>query len=404
MVASSASVEATSEVAMNRGRTTLIAALLAFALVAAACSDDDDSADTTAPADAGATEETTATEETAAAEEAPAAAAASCAVDGEPRSTTILLPFPFAVPFYSVFVADANGYFEDEGLNVSIESADGSASVVQQVVAGNVEFGMSDPGPIIDAVALGEDLSVVYVFQTGLIYGLVTESGSPYVEITDFTGETVGVSEATAGEVPFFEALLAQNGVDPDTDVTIIETGAGATTAAAFQGGDIVAYFSDFFNLIELGFEVDLNEFDLGEFGLLHAASVVVQQETIDNDPELITCITRAMARASEFTSANPAAGIAAIASKYPEQVTDPEGFDKLALDETLKRTEQYEESGGRWGFNRPASWEGYIDLLSARGELSADVDPTSLYTNDLIDAINDFDKQAEIDAANAGG
>ena len=127
-----------------------------------------------------------------------AAVTPECGVGGDLQETSLLLPFPFAVPFFSVFVADSLGYFEQAGLDVSIEFTDGSSAVVQQVIAGNVDFGMSDPGPVIDAVALGEDLTVPYVFQTGLIYGLVTEEGSPYTEISDFVGETVAVSEATA--------------------------------------------------------------------------------------------------------------------------------------------------------------------------------------------------------------
>lgn len=327
--------------------------------------------------------------------------AGSCATDGELSDVTILLPFPFAVPFFSVFGAEALDYFEDEGLNVAIETADGSASVVQQVAAGNVEMGLADPGPIIDAVAAGEELVVPYVYQTGLIYGLVAPGGAPFEEIADFAGETIGVSEATAGEVPFLEGLLATNGVDPDTEVQIVETGAGASTAAAFDADRIAAYFSDYFNIIELGFEVELQEYDLGEFALLHAASLVTSTATIDNNKQLIECVGRAMAKATEFTFASPEAMLIAIGEDYPDQVTDPEGFDLLALEGTMQRTKQYDESGEMWGWNRPDSWQGYLDLLSARGELTSELDREDLYTNDLVDSFNSFDKAAVRQAAN---
>ena len=389
------------------------AVICALMLVAAACGSDSDDAASSAPATTDATATTAAPAAAAATTAAPAAAADAapetvasfeCGADGNLQETSLLLPFPFAVPFFSVFVADSLGYFEEAGLDVSIEFTDGSAAVVQQVVAGNVDFGMSDPGPVIDATALGEDLKVPYVFQTGLIYGLVTEAGSPYTSISDFVGETVAVSEATAGEVPFFEALLASNGVDPESDVQIVETGAGATTAAAFSSDRIVAYFSDYFNLIELGFEVDLHSFDLGDFALLHAASVVATDETISEDPNLVACLSRAMARATEFTHANPTGALVAIASKHPDQVGDfsDTGFDMLALKETILRTNAYPGSSGQWGWSRPASWDHYVDLLSSRGALSAEVDSNSLYTNDFIEFANDFDKNAEHDAADA--
>jgi NitT/TauT family transport system substrate-binding protein len=316
------------------------------------------------------------------------------------RETTFLLPFPFAVPFYSIFVAESLGYYEEEGISVNIEFADGSASVVQQVVANNVEFGLADPGPIVDAVALGEDLKVVFVLQNRLIYALVTPAGSPYSTIQSFAGQTLGVSEATAGEVPFFESMLAAEGIDPETDVEIIETGAGGTTAAAFDSDRIVAYFSDYFNVIELGFEVELNEFDLGEFGLLNGASIVVQQDLIDDNPDLVECLLRPIARAAEYTHADPRAGLDAIAAERPDQVGDPEGFDKLAIEESIKRQLPYEDSGNRLGWNRPDSWTAYIDLLASRGTLGDGFDPESVYTNEFIDTINDFDKQAERDAA----
>jgi len=355
-----------------RSRLKIGAALLALALVATACGGDD----------------------------GPAVASGGCTVDGQLRETTFLLPFPFATPFYPIFVAEALGYYEAEGLKVNIEFADGSASVVQQVVANNVDFGLSDPGPIVDAIAQGEDLSTVFVLQNRLIYALVTPEGSPFTTIDSFIGETLGVSEATAGEVPFFEGLLAASGVDPDSDVDIIETGAGGTTAAAFDGDRIVAYFSDYFNVIELGFEMGLTEFDLGEFGLLHGASIVVQQALIDDDPDLVTCLLRPIARAAEYSHAEPRAAIAAIGSAFPDQISDPEGFDRLALEESIKRILPYEDSGNRIGWNRPDSWTAYIDLLASRGSLGDSFDPESAYTNEFIDAINDFDKQAERDAA----
>jgi NitT/TauT family transport system substrate-binding protein len=381
----------------RRGRRAWSVVVLSFVLVLASCGGDDDAVDTTDVSETTVATDTTGGPSTTGA----VAAGGGCANDdGSLRETTMLLPFPFAVPFFPVFVAQARGYFEEEGIEVTVESADGSASVVQQVAAGNVDFGMSDPGPMIAAVDQGQELTVVYVFQSGLIYGLVTPEGSPFTSIPDLAGETVGVSEATAGEVPFLEALLASNGVDPETDVEIVESGGGASTAAAFDGDRIVAYFSDFFNIIELGFEVPLTSFDLGEFGLLHAASVVVSDELIDGDPELIACVTRAMARATEFTHASPEAAIIEIGEAFPDQVTDPEGFDLLAINETIARTGKYEESDDRWGFNRPASWQGYVDLLSASGELAADTDPTTFYTNDFIDRANDFDAAAEQAAA----
>jgi hypothetical protein len=74
-----------------------------------------------------------------------------------------------------------------------------------------------------------------------------------------------------------------------------------------------------------------------------------------------------------------------------------------LALEESVKRILPYEDSDNRLGWNRPDSWEAYIDLLASRGTLGDDFDPESVYSNEFIDDANDFDKQAERDAATGG-
>ena len=71
------------------------------------------------------------------------------------KEVTILLPYIRSMTFYSLFVADAMGYFEDEGLDVTVEPGDGGSFAVQQVAAGQVEVGMANPAAVLLAVTLG---------------------------------------------------------------------------------------------------------------------------------------------------------------------------------------------------------------------------------------------------------
>ena len=397
------------------GRRHLIvtgAVLASLVLIGAACGDSDEPVDAAPPTTAAPTTQapaTTAAPTTAAPTTAAPAAApddsfppGTCARDGELQKVSFLMPFEFASLFFGAYIADLNGYFEEEGLDVSIEVTGGSAAVVQQVVAGNVELGMSDPGPIIDAVAQGHEIQTVYTYSTHLVYGFVTPVDSPLTVVEDFRGKTIGVSEATAGEVPFLHAYLASNGIDPETDVDIIESGGGVTTSIALDEGRIDGYFSDFFSILELETVMDLNHFDLGEFDLLHGATTIAQTSTIESNPDLIRCINRGVAKASEFTHESPEAALDIIRQAFPDQITDPTGFDIAAIKAMVEITTKYEDGGDRWGWNRPRSWQGYVDFLAARGELTADLDPAILYTNDFIDAGNDFDPEPFRQAARA--
>ncbi|MEM7021103.1 MAG: ABC transporter substrate-binding protein [Pseudomonadota bacterium] len=57
------------------------------------------------------------------------------------RDITFVQPSPSAINSFPVYVALGEGYFEDEGLNVSVESVNGSASVLQALTANQAEFG-----------------------------------------------------------------------------------------------------------------------------------------------------------------------------------------------------------------------------------------------------------------------
>ena len=360
---------------MNRSKKVRLLTMMAvFFLLATACGDDD-SSDTTA------------------------ATTPLCAVDGELRQATLLLPFPLVIGFPPIYGAKSLGYYEEEGLDLSIETASGGAAVVQQIAAGNAEFGLTPPGPIIIAAAAGQDLIVPYVYRTQLVFGLVGPEDSDIEDLSDLAGTTIGVSEATGGEVPFLEAILVSNGLTPGVDVEIVETGGGAATAAALDANRVDTYFSDFFNTLELSFEMPLQTYDIGEFESLHSGSVMVSNELVANDPNLIICLGRAIARATERTYASPEAMIAILSEDYGDQITDPE-FDLLFLEQVLTADVQYEDSGGLWGWNRAQSWELYVDLLTSQGEVTQVLDPASLHTNEFIDAINDFDRAAEIEAA----
>ena len=370
--------------------TRLGAAFVALLLVATACGSDT-TAETTAAPPATTTPATTTTEAT----------AEGCAVDGQLQETTFLMPFEFASLFFGAYIADLNGYFEEQGLNVTIETTGGSAAVVQQVMAGSVDFGMSDPGPIILAAALGQELKTVYTYSTHLVYGFVAPADTSLTGVADFVGKTIGVSEATAGEVPFLEAYLAQNGLDPATDVNIVESGPGGLTAVAFEEGRIDGYFTTFDGIIELGLAMDLKHYDLGEFDRLHGATTIAQSAFIDENPEIVRCLLRGVAKASEFAHASPAASLDITLQAFPDQEIGG-GFDLLLVEKMVDVTRRNDEDS-RWGWNRPASWSGWTDFMSSTGELTEEIDPTTLYTNEFIDYANDFDaapiQQAAADA-----
>lgn len=173
--------------------------------------------------------------------------------------------------FYApMYVADSLGYFNKEGLDVSIVLTSGADNVMAAVLSGDIDIGFSGTEATI-YVYKGNETDYVMTFA-----GLTQKDGSFLVsrkkidnfKISDLKGKTViggrkgGMPEMT------FEWALRQNGIDPQKDVNIDTSIAFSAMQGAFVSGigDFVTLFEPNATAIEkqgLGYVVAY----IGELG-----------------------------------------------------------------------------------------------------------------------------------------
>ena len=104
-----------------------------------------------------ASEAATTAEATTAAEETTAAEAKDT---GDLKTVSIQIDGS-AVPYYApLYLAQENGYFAEEGLNVEFYYA-AAADIVKNVAAGNVEFGFPNADAVVAAKAQGIPVKVI---------------------------------------------------------------------------------------------------------------------------------------------------------------------------------------------------------------------------------------------------
>ena len=63
----------------------------------------------------------------------------------------------------------------------------------------------------------------------------------PIQDVKDFKGKQVGVFSLPSGGVPYLKAVLREAGLDPEKDVTMVPTGAGAPALQALNSGTVAA-------------------------------------------------------------------------------------------------------------------------------------------------------------------
>ncbi|MGN0753341.1 MAG: ABC transporter substrate-binding protein [Aristaeellaceae bacterium] len=248
------------------------------------------------------------------------------------------------IGYLPLYVAIHEGYFAEEGLDVSVVQATGGTHVTAVVsgdafaVIGGVDSynfanqqsgsGKGNADPIL-AIVNCVNRANVYLFART---GLAPASDSPE-DMADFLRGKIIIAGRYGGSPNVLTRYLVKTvGLEPDADVTLLENADATTVTALLQYGQ-----GDIGNggepQISEGvtagiFEEPFVKFpDLGDY----AYSVIgVKKSTIENQPETCAAFVRAMLRALETVQTDRAIAEKVLLLEFPT-LTD-EGR-KAALD-----------------------------------------------------------------------
>lgn len=306
--------------------------------------------------------------------------------DGPTQRITVVLPNPSAVNVFNLCAAMGEGYLADQGIEAQVEAVDGSGPVLQAMVAGQAQIGLPGPGPVLGAIAQGEDPVMFFNHFSQSLFGIVVPDESEYEAIEDLSGQTIGVGTAEGAEVSFARAILSDAGLEEGSDYEFLPVGDGGQATAAFERGEIEAYsaaISDMAIIEARG--LSLRELTPEEFLTYFGNGYAAMGSTIEQDPDLIEGFSRAMAQGTEFAKANKEATLEHCGEINPEEASDPELTDAL-YEAIVPRTEPLE--GNEVGYFPPEAWEAWQESILESGELDAPVDDLeSAYTNDYVDS-----------------
>src|SRR5262245_1609362 len=117
------------------------------------------------------------------------------------RNITFVQPNPSAINSFQLHVAIGEGYFKDEGLNIRVETVDGSAPVLQALAAGQAQFGRPGPAPVLQARARGVDVVFLYNAVPTSAFGVVVKRDAADKSPGDLKGKVIGTGTGEGGEV-----------------------------------------------------------------------------------------------------------------------------------------------------------------------------------------------------------
>jgi NitT/TauT family transport system substrate-binding protein len=225
------------------------------------------------------------------------------------------------------------GFFEEEGLDLTIESAVGGAAVVPSVVSGDFEFGRGNVLSTMIAVEQGLPLQCVTNANSTAgnpDFGAVVVPGdSPIQSMADLAGRTVSVNTLNNIGDTTIRSVVEEAGGDPAA-VQFVEIPFPDAPAALQSGQVDAAWILDPFltEAVDAGGRV--LSYNFSDFHPeLDISCVFTSQQLLQEQPEVVEAFQRAMNRSLEFSQENPDE-VRRITGTYTE--IDPAVLERIVI------------------------------------------------------------------------
>lgn len=205
--------------------------------------------------------------------------------------------------YIGLYVANDAGFFSEEGLEVSIQTAGGDAQAFAALSSGSADFAQGDPA----FVAIGHEQGwdgkvVVMAVDRVAIWGVTFDSTiTPFSDPVGFRGRTVTTYPEPNTSYVVQKQLAQRAGLEIDKDVTILQVPFGSELATLKNGqADIAQTIEP--NATQVEQEGGIIVFSYPEaWGPLAFTGVMVSQKMIDSDPETVQRFVNAYEKALKY-------------------------------------------------------------------------------------------------------
>ena len=298
----------------------------------------------------------------------------------ENQKVTLTLDWYPNADHAGVYLAQEQGFFKDEGLEVKIQQPSDPAAVLQLVAAGRSEFGISYENEVTNAAARDIPVQSVMAIMQEPLNSIIALKESGIDRPEDLAGKKIGYAGQSFGTA-VIDTVLEEAGADP---ASVEKINVGYDLRPALTSKRVDAIVDAYWNIeaVELkgeGFET--NVIRLPEVGVPNYNELLVatSDDYAKENPEIVRRFVAALVKGHEAALNDPEAAKKALLAANEE--LDPE-----VADETLKLTVPAFGSGsGPVGFQDPKEWEAYVAWAVENGVLEKKVSVNDAMTNEFL-------------------
>jgi ABC-type nitrate/sulfonate/bicarbonate transport system substrate-binding protein len=310
------------------------------------------------------------------------AASPEASAPDAPTPVTVVLDWTPNTNHSGLYLALANGWYEDAGLDVTVIEP-GETSGLQLLAAGQADFAYSVAEGLLPARAAGADvvsIATVIEHNTSSLISL-TEDG--ITRPRDLEGKRYG-SYGSELEEAIISSLVACDGGDPAL-VTHTPLVSNDFRIGLTQDQFDVAWVFDAWDTVRLA---DVDGMDVSTIAFRdwfdcipdwYTPLIATSADQIAHDPETVRAFVEVTARGYAEAMEDPQAAADALMGAAPE------------LDEALATASaewlagQYADAPGAWGVQDESTWSEFSQWLTDGGMLEGDPGVDGAWTNEFL-------------------
>lgn len=333
----------------------LVAALLVLGL--AACGDDD------------------ATDADTAAASTPASGAA---LPTQTNATLVLDFLPNAV-HAGIYRAVAQGYYEDDNINLKIIQPTSTADTLKLIDAGKADFGIADGIDLASQISDGRDAKAIGALVQRPLGGLIALEKEGITDPKQFEGKTVGIT-GVPSDTAILNTIVSDAGGDP-SKVEVVTIGFNGVQN--LETGKISA-FTGFWPADGVQVQVDgypTTIFKLDENGGPAYPGLVIfsTQSKISSDPALMKAFMDATVKGYDDVIADPTTGLTDLLAENPT-------LDSAITEAQLTAYEPlFVADAPAYGVLRTEELTALSDYLVAQKLIKEPITPERFGTNEFL-------------------
>ena len=286
----------------------------------------------------------------------------------QPQKITIA-EFGEVFLYAPLYVADAKGFFKDEGLDVKIIPTGGDDKTFATLLSGDAQFGVADPTFVAISGEKGQPGRVVASILSGVpFWGVVKNPKIPQItKPSDLKNYNVATFAAPSTAYTLQEKMFQSGGLKPnitqlafgtlipalDANKVDIALDLEPNVSTAVQNGDRIVYaLSDYYP----------------QFAL---TGLTALPDYINKNPETVQKVVDALQEAMTYIRTNPSDVASLMVKRFPDVKLD---IAQNAIDNMIKSNVFPQDT-----LVSEASWNAAIELRKEVGDIKGDA-PYSTY------------------------